>query len=191
MIVTVASAKGGVGKTTLAYELAAALGAVLVDLDWDLGSATDRWGTSPEARQRAPLWAWLSDGTWSSLRVLRVASGTKPDLVPGDSRLAQLAGADPLALADRLGAWAERWPNVHVVDTHPGTGALADAAVGAADLVVVPTVLDDLGLDALAGFLCRHADAPVLVVPNRVAGRTRERGMVARLGELVGRRAWP
>ena len=34
-IVTVAAAKGGVGKTTLAYELAAGLGGVLVDLDWD------------------------------------------------------------------------------------------------------------------------------------------------------------
>ena len=34
-IITVSAAKGGVGKTTLAYELAAALDGPLVDLDWD------------------------------------------------------------------------------------------------------------------------------------------------------------
>lgn len=39
-IVTVGAAKGGVGKTTLAYEIAACLKGVLVDLDWDSGGAT-------------------------------------------------------------------------------------------------------------------------------------------------------
>lgn len=34
-IITVASWKGGVGKTTLAYEVAYQTGAVLVDLDWE------------------------------------------------------------------------------------------------------------------------------------------------------------
>ncbi len=184
-IITVASAKGGVGKTTLAYELAAALDSVLVDLDWDWGSATDRWGTSPEDRQRAPLLAWLRDGTWSSPRWMRTTNGTKPDLMPADARLVQLASAEPSVLTDRLATWAARAKRSVVIDTHPGTGALADAAVAAAGLTVVPVVLDVLGIDALGGFLRRHADTLVLVVPNRVAGRARERGVVARFVALV------
>ncbi len=184
-IITVASAKGGVGKTTLAYELAAALDGVLVDLDWDWGSATDRWGTSPEARQRAPLLGWLRDGHWTAPRCVRAASGTKPDLMPGDARLVQLAGADPAVLAARLAALPARWERPAILDTHPGTGALADAAVVASGLTVVPVVLDVLGIDALGGFLRRHANSSLLVVPNRVAGRARERGMVARFVGLV------
>src|SRR5947209_10262866 len=53
-VVTVAASKGGVGKTTLAYELAAALDAVLVDLDWDSGGATRMWGYDPTAYKTAP-----------------------------------------------------------------------------------------------------------------------------------------
>jgi len=46
-IITVAAYKGGVGKTTLALELAYLLDAPLVDLDWDKGGATRRWGYKP------------------------------------------------------------------------------------------------------------------------------------------------
>ncbi len=41
-IITVAAYKSGVGKTTLALELAQLLEAPLVDLDWDKGGATNR-----------------------------------------------------------------------------------------------------------------------------------------------------
>ena len=62
-IVTVAAAKGGVGKTTLAYELAAALGGVLVDLDWDAGGATRMWGFDPSRRgARRRSWTGSSAG---------------------------------------------------------------------------------------------------------------------------------
>ena len=52
-IVTVAARKGGVGKTTLAYELAWLLDAPLVDLEFDEGSATRMWGYRHETRVRA------------------------------------------------------------------------------------------------------------------------------------------
>ena len=61
-IVTVAAAKGGVGKTTLAYELAGALGGALVDLDWDAGGATRMWGFDPLKAARAPLLDALERG---------------------------------------------------------------------------------------------------------------------------------
>ena len=44
------SRKGGVGKTTLAYELAWLLGAPLVDLEWEGGSASRKWGYRYEDR---------------------------------------------------------------------------------------------------------------------------------------------
>ncbi|MDA8392161.1 MAG: ParA family protein [Actinomycetota bacterium] len=54
-VVTVAAAKGGVGKTTMSYELAAALEGALIDLDWDAGGATRMWGFDPRSRKKAPL----------------------------------------------------------------------------------------------------------------------------------------
>jgi len=61
-IVTVAARKGGVGKTTLAYELAWLLDAPLVDLEFDDGSATRMWGYRHETRLRARCWTPWSRG---------------------------------------------------------------------------------------------------------------------------------
>jgi len=52
-IITVAAYKAGVGKTTLALELAYLLDAPLIDLDWDKGGATRRWGY--KAGESSPL----------------------------------------------------------------------------------------------------------------------------------------
>jgi chromosome partitioning protein len=61
-ILTVAAQKGGVGKTTLAYELAAVLDGVLIDLDFHGGGATNLWGFDPLAVTRAPLLDALERG---------------------------------------------------------------------------------------------------------------------------------
>ena len=73
------SRKGGVGKTTLAYELAWLLGAPLVDLEWEGGSASRKWGYRYEDRTSSSLLAAFERGT--PPRLLR--GFNKPDLVPG------------------------------------------------------------------------------------------------------------
>lgn len=78
-IVTVAAAKGGVGKTTIACELAYLLDAPLIDLDWDRGSATgSAWGYRVRDRVGAPLLDAFERGR--TPRLLR--SKRKPDLAP-------------------------------------------------------------------------------------------------------------
>src|SRR3954449_11435159 len=47
-IITVWAPKGGVGKTTLAYELAYMLDGPLIDFEWDSGSASYQWGNLRE-----------------------------------------------------------------------------------------------------------------------------------------------
>lgn len=182
-IVTVASPKGGIGKTTLAFELAGSLGAVLVDLDWDGGGATGRWGDSPERRVRSALVSGLVSGAGPAPGFL--SADGRPGLVPSDTRLAELTGIEPGRVIDRLTSWSRGWGRPVVVDTHPGTGALSDGAIAAAQCVVVPMVLGGMELAALASFLRVRAEFPLLLVPNPFAGRVRERRLLRQLWNLT------
>lgn len=164
-IVTVAAGKGGVGKTTLAYELAFLLGAPLVDLDWNRGSSTRRWGYRPEARVRAPLLDALGSGQTPPLLD---GKGRKPDLLPGHPDFAQSQPADE-EMADLLGKWAGEWGrDFTVVDTHPGAASAGHGAMAAANVVVVPVVLATNELNALEETLEDVPDYPLLLVPNMV-----------------------
>jgi hypothetical protein len=55
-----------------------------------------------------------------------------------------------------------------VVDTHPGETLLTDAALAAANLVVVPVVLRTRELAALGDKLAERAGHPLLLAPNLV-----------------------
>ncbi len=136
-ILTVAAQKGGVGKTTLAYELAATLDAVLIDLDFHGGGATNLWGFDPLAVTRAPLLDALERGP--NGRPPRPKRGPgRPDLVPSHPDLSA-ARLDAAAVAEMLEAWAEAWGGRPlIVDTHPGAHWTTDGAVQVADLVVSP-----------------------------------------------------
>ena len=124
-IVTVAAGKGGVGKTTLAYELAYLLDAPLVDLDWNRGSSTRRWGFRPEARVRAPLIDAVTSGQTPALVA---GKGRKPDLLPGHPDFAEHQPPDE-EMADLLAKWAgERGRDFTVVDTHPGAASAGHGA---------------------------------------------------------------
>jgi chromosome partitioning protein len=166
-IVTVAAAKGGVGKTTLAYELAAGLGGVLVDLDWDAGGATRMWGFDPTRAVRAPLLDALERGPEGRPPRPR-RRPNQPELVPAHPDLSA-SRIDADLVADCLGAWASEWGRPYVVvDTHPGANPLTDGAMQIADLVVVPVVLGAREMDALEAIVADYAGYRLLLVPTMV-----------------------
>jgi chromosome partitioning protein len=164
-IVTVYAGKGGVGKTTISYELAYNLGAVLVDLDWDAGGASGMWGYN--TRERQPRRSLVDSLTADRLPSI-VSEERRPDLVPSHPDLA-VNQPEPVDMRDRLAKWAAEWGRPWVVvDTHPGGGAIAFGALAAASVVVMPVVLGMRELDALEGTLDELKGYPTLVVPNKV-----------------------
>jgi chromosome partitioning protein len=180
LIVTVAARKGGVGKTTLAYELAWMLGAPLVDLEFDDGSATRLWGYRHEARVRSPLLDAIESG-----RTPRLLTGYhKPDLVPCHPDF-QLNQPEPEVMADILTRWAGEWDrDFVVVDTHGGGSASGDGAISAAAVVVVPVTLKTKDLNATEGMVREMPDYPLVLVPNMVP-RVPKTAEIERLARMV------
>lgn len=164
-VVTVGASKGGVGKTTLAYELAAALDGVLVDLDWDSGGATRMWGYDPGSFRRAPLLDAMESGSGKPPRPR--TKKHQPDLIPSHPDLAASDIPDAL-VAECLASWAKEWDRTIVVDTHPGANQLTDGAMQVADLIVVPVILAAREMDALAGMLEDFSAYRLLLAPNMV-----------------------
>ena len=197
VVITVAAAKGGVGKTTLAYELATALNAVLVDLDWDAGGATRMWGFDPRSAARAPLLDALERGPdGRPPRPKRRAN--QPSLVPSHPDLAA-SHIEPDLVADCLQAWASAWANRQgaetspareylVADTHPGANDLTDGAIAVADLLVVPVILGNRELTALEAMLVDFSDYKTLLVPTMVPPVPAKR-LVERLADVSSGRA--
>lgn len=166
ILLTIAADKGGIGKTTTAFELAAALDGLAVDLDWSHGGLTRMWGFNPLGHRGARLLDALETGRAPK----PVKAARRPALVPSHPDL----GATSLSaatVADSLEAWAQEWGSEYryaVVDTHPGANELTDGAMQAATLVLVPVVLATRELDALEGMLGDYTDYPLLLVPTKV-----------------------
>lgn len=179
-VCVVASRKGGVGKSTTAYELAWLLEAVLVDLEWDGGGVTRKWGYHHEDRVGAPLVTALERE-----RCPRPLKGFhKPDLVPGSPLLLD---AQPVAevMADALSAWAKEWDRDWVViDTHPGASPAAHGAMAVANVVVVPTGLRTDDLNGSEQMVKEMPDYPLVLVPTFVR-RVPPAPEIARLGRIV------
>lgn len=180
-VVAVTAYKGGVGKTTLALELASALAAVLVDLDWDRGGATGTWGApQPDPRLLLALGAQHDRPPHFLVRPGR------PGLLPSHPDLAHVERLDPALMATRIRSWSAAWGRPVVLDTHPGAVPLTDAAWAAADLVVVPTTIGWPELRALAGLLeDRAPDFALLLAPNRVRAGTVVRPQLVELMRLA------
>ena len=175
MIVAVAGGKGGVGKTTLTYNLAAALDAVAVDADLGMANLP---------RSRGPT---LHDVLAGRATATEARVGGPVDLLPCGRSLAGARAADVSrldgALSDLLGP-GER----AVIDCPSGLRADAGAPLAAADRAVVVAsprrfALADAVrtreiarvLDApLAGVACNRVveDAPVEAVERALGAPT-------------------
>lgn len=154
-IITVSSQKGGVGKTTTAVTLAHGLALKgkevwLVDAD-PQGQCAVVLGLSQESGildllvARRPL-----------PEVLRVTGRANLSIIPGDKRTstAQIVltaeGTIVDALAEALRPQrGDHRPDYIILDTPPSVGGLQEAAIFAADLVIVPCAVDFLALDGV------------------------------------------
>lgn len=197
MIVTVASQKGGVGKTTLAVHIAAGLAAsglqvLVVDLD-PQGHCSIALGVEP-----APggVFGWLIQERPLS-RLVVCTGRERLRLLPSDKTTATAATFLEIQHSGRVprdllsGALAPAVRNgldVAVLDTSPTVGALQALAMAAAGVVVVPAACDMLSQHGLAATVQTlevvESSAGVVVVPTMFDARTKHSQRM--LAELRG-----
>ncbi|MFB6097218.1 MAG: MinD/ParA family protein [Haloferacaceae archaeon] len=159
MIVAVAGGKGGVGKSTTAYNLGAALNAVVVDAD--LGMADLPTGPGPD----------LHDVLAGRADPREAVRGGPVDLLPCGRSLAGARAADVRALGEAVRA-VERERGRVVVDCPAGLRADAGVPLAVSDVCVLVVSPRAFALaDAIrTRELARELDAGlVAVVLNRVA----------------------
>lgn len=179
MILTVTAGKGGVGKSTVAYNLGAALDAVVVDAD--LGMADLPTGPGPDLHD-------VLAGRASPLEAVR--EGGPVTLLPCGRSLAGARAADPDALVDTVEAVAREYEAV-VIDSPAGMRCDVGLPLLAAEACLLvtrptkPAIADAIRTRELARIL----DTPLAgVVINRVDDTwvDREGRRSRRLASLLG-----
>lgn len=190
-VITIASGKGGVGKTNLAVNLSIALArrkfrVSLLDADMGVANADVLCGLTPGARLEEVL-----NRGGSSLAEIAVQAPGGFRLVPGSLGLARMAD---LSLTQREGLVAaleqlERSSEVIVIDASPGIGPLVMRLIAAADLALVVTTPEPTALtDAYALIKCVRMEegpdeepAPLALLVNNATDRFAAESATARL----------
>lgn len=196
MIIAVYSAKGGVGKTTLAVNLAWASASLsrrktlLWDLDAQGGAsyilARDEVG--PGVRKRIV-------GNDNLAKLIQHTSTDRLDILPADASLRHLdRDFHELGKRRRLAKVAESISAGYdrvIIDCPPGLTDTSDQILRAADLVVVPVIpsaLSQRALDVIKDHLTQKKGPKVVLAP--VFSMVDRRRMLHR-AELEERPAWP
>ncbi|WP_256295844.1 chromosome partitioning protein ParA [Haloarchaeobius salinus] len=170
MRVAVTGGKGGVGKSTVAYNLGAVADAVVVD--GDLGMADLPGGTGPDLHD-------VLAGRANAVEAVR--EGGPVDLLPCGRSLAGARAADVRGLVDAVRAVERAYGDV-VVDCPAGLAADAGMPLLAADRTVLVALPDAFALpDALrTRALARELDAGLAQVVLNRTGTNPPRAAVER-----------
>ena len=154
VIITIANQKGGVGKTTTAVTLAHGLAVkdretLLLDLD-PQGQCASALGQVQE-----PGVFNLLAGGQDLADVTRTTGRDYLTLIPGDKRTAtaqvvlNAEGFELDIVRQMLRPALKKGLEVVIIDTAPSVGGLQEAALYAADFVIIPTATDYLSTEGV------------------------------------------